>query len=112
MVSRPACRALSAVELQGDERGRIAGRDRKHSQSDIATRHRSHPFGVGKQLGFTRTAVARAMGVSQSALSQLESQDDLQLSTLRRLVHALGGELDLVARFGHRSIILSQSDVS
>jgi DNA-binding XRE family transcriptional regulator len=61
---------------------------------------------VRKQLGFTQTSVAKAMGVSQSALSQVESQNDLQLSTLRRLVRALGGELDIVARFGERSIVL------
>lgn len=64
---------------------------------------------VRKQLGFTQSAVAKAMGVSQSALSQLESQDDLQLSTLRRLVKALGGELDIIARFGDRSIVLMDS---
>jgi DNA-binding XRE family transcriptional regulator len=62
-----------------------------------------------KQLGLTQTTVAQAMGMSQSALSQLESQDDLQLSTLRRLISALGGELDLVARFGDRSIILTRA---
>jgi DNA-binding XRE family transcriptional regulator len=61
---------------------------------------------VRKQLGFTQTSVAKAMGVSQSALSQVESQDDVQLSTLRRLVRALGGELDIIARFGDRSIVL------
>jgi len=61
---------------------------------------------VRKQLGFTQTSVAKAMGVSQSALSQVESQNDLQLSTLRRLVKALGGELDIIARFGDRSIVL------
>jgi DNA-binding XRE family transcriptional regulator len=61
---------------------------------------------VRKQLGFTQTSVAEAMGVSQSALSQVESQNDLQLSTLRRLVKALGGELDIIARFGDRSIVL------
>jgi len=64
---------------------------------------------VRKQLGFTQTSVARAMGVTQSALSQMEAQDDLQLSTLRRLVKALGGELDIVARFGDRSIVLVDS---
>ena len=61
---------------------------------------------VRKQLGFTQTSIAKAMGVSQSALSQMESQDDLQLSTIRRLVNALGGELDIIARFGDRSIVL------
>ena len=61
---------------------------------------------VRKQLGFTQVNIAKALGVSQSALSQIESQDDLQLSTLRRLVKALGGELNIVARFGNRSVIL------
>jgi transcriptional regulator with XRE-family HTH domain len=61
---------------------------------------------VRKQLGFSQTAIAKSMGITQSALSQMESQDDLQLNTLRRLVKALGGELDIVARFGDRSIIL------
>ena len=64
---------------------------------------------VRKQLGFTQISIAKAMGVSQSALSQIEAQDDLQLSTLRRLVKALGGELDIVARFGNRSIVLVDS---
>ncbi len=64
---------------------------------------------VRKQLGFTQASVADAMGVSQSALSQMESQEDLQLSTLRRLVSALGGELDIIARFGDRSIMLVDS---
>jgi DNA-binding XRE family transcriptional regulator len=64
---------------------------------------------VRRQLGFTQTSIAKAMGVSQSALSQIESQDDLQLSTIRRLVKALGGELDIVARFGDRSIVLVDS---
>jgi len=61
---------------------------------------------VRNQLGFTQTAVAKTMGVSQSALSQMEAQHDLQLSTLRRLVKALGGELDIIARFGDRVIVL------
>jgi DNA-binding XRE family transcriptional regulator len=64
---------------------------------------------VRRQLGFTQTSIAQAMGVSQSALSQMESQGDLQLSTLRRLVNALGGELDIIARFGDRSIVLTDS---
>jgi len=61
---------------------------------------------VRKQLGFTQKKVAKSMGISQSALSQMESQDDIQLSTLRRLIKALGGELDIVVRFGGREVVL------
>jgi transcriptional regulator with XRE-family HTH domain len=59
-----------------------------------------------KQLGLTQAAVAKAMGVSQSALSQLESQDDMQLSTLRRVVQAMGGEVAVVLRFDDREVVL------
>jgi len=61
---------------------------------------------VRKQLGFTQKAVAKSMRVSQSALSQMEAQDDIQLGTLRRLIKALGGELDIIARFGDRAVVL------
>jgi predicted transcriptional regulator len=82
---------------------------RRVTRAKLAARRKMEAMLLGevrKQLGFTQTSVAKAMGVSQSALSQVESQDDLQLSTLRRLVKALGGELDIVARFGKRSIVL------
>jgi DNA-binding transcriptional regulator YiaG len=61
---------------------------------------------VRKQLGFSQRSLAKVMGVSQSALSQMELQHNLQLNTLRGLVKALGGELDIIARFGKRSIVL------
>jgi predicted transcriptional regulator len=65
---------------------------------------------VRKQLGLTQTKLAKAMGVSQSALSQLESQDDMQLSTLRRLVHAMGGHIDVILHIDDRSIVLSDAN--
>ena len=86
----------------------VMGRRRVESAKQIA-RQKMEAMLLGevrKQLGFTQTTVAKAMGVSQSALSQVESQNDVQLSTLRRLVKALGGELDIIARFGDRSIVL------
>jgi hypothetical protein len=43
--------------------------------------------------------VADVLGIRQPSLSKLEKQSDMQISTLRRIVHALGGELEVVARF-------------
>lgn len=89
----------------------ILGPERVAKAKAAAHRKREAMFlaEVRKQLGLTQTTVAKAMGVSQSALSQLESQNDLQLSTHSRLVKALGGELDLIARFGDRSIMLAEA---
>jgi len=46
--------------------------------------------------------------VVASALSELESQEDIQVSTLSRYIHALGGSLKLVADFPGEEIILTQ----
>jgi hypothetical protein len=39
------------------------------------------------------------MGVSQAQITKVEHQADLYVSTLRRFVEAMGGQLELVARF-------------
>jgi transcriptional regulator with XRE-family HTH domain len=52
-----------------------------------------------KALDLTQETVAEALNVKQVNVSQLEKRSDFLLSTLRRYVEAMGGELDLVARF-------------
>lgn len=47
--------------------------------------------------GFTQEQLAAALGIKQPSLSRLESQSDMQVGTLRRLIEALGGELELIA---------------
>lgn len=47
----------------------------------------------------TQVQLAERLGRNQSTVSRIERQDDLYLSTLREYVEALGGQLDLVARF-------------
>ena len=54
--------------------------------------------------GKSQVEVAEAMGVAQGEVSRLESRADTKLSTLERYVRALGGEVEIVARFGDRSM--------
>ena len=58
-----------------------------------------------KALGATQVEVARRLKISQVALSDTERRGDVMLSTLRKYVGALGGELELVARFPGRSAV-------
>jgi hypothetical protein len=44
----------------------------------------------------------------QSALSQLESQEDIQVSTLSSYIKTLGGSLKLVANFPDEEIVLAK----
>jgi DNA-binding XRE family transcriptional regulator len=50
----------------------------------------------------TQQELAQALGVGQDTISRLEQRSDMLLSTMRRYVEAMGGQLDLVASFPNR----------
>jgi DNA-binding Xre family transcriptional regulator len=50
-------------------------------------------------LKVPQSRIAKATGIKQSNLSRLEKQRDMQIATLRKIVAALGGKLELIARF-------------
>ena len=60
-----------------------------------------------KALELTQQQVAAALGVNQVAVSKMESQTDMYVSTLRRFVEAMGGELRIVARFPQGAVEIS-----
>ncbi|MEO8025274.1 MAG: XRE family transcriptional regulator [Bryobacteraceae bacterium] len=56
----------------------------------------------------TQVKMAKKLGVTQDSVSRLEKRSDLLLSTLRKTVEAMGGNLSLVAEFPDRDpVILS-----
>lgn len=61
-----------------------------------------------KFSGLTQAQLAKALGIRQPSLSKLENAGDMQISTLRRLLHALGGELKIIAKLPHATIELPQ----
>lgn len=52
-----------------------------------------------KAAGKSQRQVADALGIKQPSVAKLEKQSDMQISTLRKIVRALGGELEVVAKF-------------
>lgn len=63
-----------------------------------------------ESLELTQSDVADNMGVVQSALSKIEHQEDIQVSTLSRYIKSLGGSLTIVANFPDREVVISQFD--
>jgi transcriptional regulator with XRE-family HTH domain len=56
----------------------------------------------------TQIRMAKVLGVTQDSVSRLEKRSDLLLSTLRKTVEAMGGNLSLVAEFPDRApVVLS-----
>ena len=43
--------------------------------------------------------LAERLNVKQAAVSKLERRDDMYVSTLREYIRALGGDLEIIARF-------------
>lgn len=55
-----------------------------------------------KAIGKTQTVIAKRLKVGQEAVSKLETRSDMYISTLRGVLKAMGGELELIARFPDR----------
>jgi ribosome-binding protein aMBF1 (putative translation factor) len=49
--------------------------------------------------GLSQEALAKALGVKQSSVSKLERRTDMYISSLRSHIKAMGGELEIIARF-------------
>ena len=49
--------------------------------------------------GLSQKMLAEVLHVQQPAIAKLEKRTDMYLSTLRSHIEAMGGELDVIARF-------------
>ncbi len=54
----------------------------------------------------TQVRMAKELGISQNGVSRIEKRSDLLLSTLRKTVEAMGGNLSLVAEFPDRKPVV------
>lgn len=59
-------------------------------------------------LQFTQQQLAEELGVKQGSISKMERRPDHLVSTLRRFVEAMGGELELRAHFPTGSVSISE----
>ena len=80
----------------------LAEVDRRVEQTVLELQLREMRRLVGK----TQAEIAAALKMSQGHVSETEQREDHRLSTLRRYVEALGGELEVVANFGDKRIRL------
>jgi hypothetical protein len=62
--------------------------------------------GLRELVGKTQKDMAVLVEQSQGQVSETERRSDHRLSTLRKYVEALGGEIEVVANFGDKRIRL------
>ena len=63
---------------------------------------------VRQAIELSQEDMANAMNLQQPAISKIEKNTDMYISTLRRYIEALGGELDITARFNGKKVRINQ----
>lgn len=56
----------------------------------------------------SQEAVAKKLHINQAAVSKLERRTDMYLSTLRGYIEAMGGNLEIIARFPDQAVRITQ----
>jgi transcriptional regulator with XRE-family HTH domain len=59
----------------------------------------------------TQEHLAKVLRVKQASISKLERRADMYISTLRDFVRAMGGELEITARFPEGEVRINQFDL-
>ena len=59
---------------------------------------------VRRALRLSQEELAQTLQVGQAAIAKIEKRTDMYVSTLRRFIEAMGGELEIVARFPDHSV--------
>lgn len=57
--------------------------------------------------GLTQEMLAEALHIQQPAIAKLERRTDMYISTLRSHIRAMGGELEITARFPEGAVKIS-----
>jgi len=84
------------AKLPAKRRARIKARAEQIVAQDVSLRM------LRKAMNKTQVDIAKALNVGQDTISRYEQRTDMLLSTLQSYVRAMGGRLDLIARFPNR----------
>lgn len=61
-----------------------------------------------KAHALAQSTIGELLGMSQPEVSKLEQRSDALISTVRKYVEAMGGQLDIVARFPDGAVKINQ----
>lgn len=68
---------------------------------------------VRRALKLSQEEIGQTLQIGQGSVAKIEKRADMYVSTLRRFIKAMGGELEIVARFPDHSVkIKNFSDLS
>lgn len=87
-------------KLSPARRGNVEARAKQLIAEEMTLRE------LRKARKLTQVRMARKLKITQDGVSRLEKRSDLLLSTLRKTVEAMGGNLSLIAEFPDREPVV------
>ncbi len=78
----------------------------KAKAESLRLRHEMDLAGMRRALKLSQEELAETLGVGQAAVAKLEKRADMYVSTLRRFIEAMGGDLEIVARFPDHDVTI------
>ncbi|QJE74234.1 XRE family transcriptional regulator [Aerophototrophica crusticola] len=81
-------------------------RQQRAAQKTAALRERMALHEVREARRLTQASLADTLGVDQSAVAKMEKRTDMYVGNLRRFVAAMGGELQIIARFPEGDVVI------
>lgn len=98
-MSKPFDNLRRAMTPERQMRNKIKSRVLKQ---EIALRE------LREALELTQQQLASSLNMNQAAVSKFESQSDIYISTLRKILSAMGAELKIVAHFPEGDVVINQ----
>jgi len=92
-------------EMSPEAQARVAGRVTA-TLAEIA--HDAALSELRQARGLSQKELAERLNVQQPSIAKLESRTDMYISTLRNHIRAMGGELEIVARFPDGEVRIGQ----
>lgn len=96
-----------------DLRAQMSPESRARAEAKAQTMLAEMPLNELRQArGLSQKMLAEVLHVQQPSVSKLEKRTDMYISTLRSHIEAMGGELEVVARFPDGTVKISNfSDI-
>jgi len=77
-------------------------------KQEVAKTLATMPLGeLRNARGLSQKMLAEALHIQQPAIAKLEKRTDMYISTLRSHIKAMGGELEIIARFPDGDVSIS-----
>ena len=88
---------------------KMSPEQRRNVTKKVALLEKEMALGDLRQaVNMTQTELAEKLHINQASVSKFENQSDIYISTLRRILSGMGGELHITARFPDSEVEINQ----